>query len=243
MRGIEVVIPRTVNGRGLRFCHFGRDGGGRVGAAAEALLVKIELLVVSARRRTAPRADGSPVTALEDGAVSVVLHRARPFVDVARRVVDTEGAAAGRSRARRLALPDVVDLFQCERAVAIGKEPFVEELPGSIDDARGLAARVARRVRQGLLALAGKGPFVLGAESLASFGTKGTRLVPGHGDDGIGALAIRVLVAIDAEMQRLDGQLGHERPPPVAIEGSAPLGESMVDPVGAGGVLQEFDIS
>src|ERR1700678_3532309 len=100
-----------------------------VRAAAKALLVKVKVLVVDARRCPAPRSHRAPVPPLEDGAVTFALHGARPFVDVARRVVDAEGALACRPCARRLALPDVVDLGKGQRAVAIREETLVEELP------------------------------------------------------------------------------------------------------------------
>src|SRR5580704_11436633 len=119
---IEAAFMEPVNGCASRFRHLRRHHDGHVGAAPEALLVKVKVLVVRARRRAAARADGAPVAALEDGAVAFAFYRARPLVDVARRVVNAEGAPARRPRARRLALPDVVDLGERERAVANGEQ-------------------------------------------------------------------------------------------------------------------------
>src|SRR5271155_1703244 len=61
-----------------------------VGAAAESLLVEIEIFVVRARRGTAPRSDRSPVSAFEDRAVSLRLHGSGPFVDVPGRIVNAK---------------------------------------------------------------------------------------------------------------------------------------------------------
>src|SRR6185437_16221326 len=102
-----------------------------------------------------------------DGRVALVLDGFGPLVDVAGHVVDAERALAERVGPGRLALPHVVDLADRERAVANGEEALVEQLPGAVDDAALGIAHVAVRVGARLLALAGEGPLVLGAEARA----------------------------------------------------------------------------
>src|SRR5215471_1968762 len=70
----------------------------QVGAAAHALLVKHVHLAVCARRRAAPRANRTPVPALQDRGPTA-LGALGPFVDVAGHVVDAEDALAPGARA------------------------------------------------------------------------------------------------------------------------------------------------
>src|SRR5262249_21945783 len=155
----------------------------------------------------------APVAAFENRRPLARPNRLRPFVDVAGHVVYAERTFAARSRSRCDALPEAVHLGLRGGSAARPQRAFVERAPWLVDDARLCVAHVAIRVRHRLVPLAGERPLGFVAEALAEPGAQIARLVPRDQDDGIGALLVRVLESVDAEVHRFRGQLTRRREP------------------------------
>ncbi|MDB4944446.1 MAG: hypothetical protein JWP97_3980 [Labilithrix sp.] len=209
------------------------DGAIRIGAAAEALLVRHEVLVVRAGRRTAAGAHRAPVAPLQDRRAPGRARRARPLVDVPGHVVDAERAPARGPGAGRLRLPQPVELARGSLAVARLERAFLEGAPVAVDHAGARVSREAVRVRPRLLALAGERPLALAAQPLRRRPAEGIGLAVGDDDERVLAEHVRVLEAVHAEVEQLRRERGDRLRDLRGIERAAAGRELLADP-GAG---------
>src|SRR5262245_31654403 len=112
-------------------------------------------------RGPTPRADRTPIPALEHAWPFLCDGRTRPLVDIAGEIVDAERAPAERVGPAGRPLPQAIEFDLRANARTHREGALVERLPRPIDDARVRVTDVAGCIRSRFFALACKRPLVL----------------------------------------------------------------------------------